>query len=672
MFSLPIELILVFATSLVFLIEPVILQLARRLGIMRQTKRLDRLTLLRTIKEASKSKLVPTLSGTADLDREMKGFYESRRSIMPSESLCAQTARAIQCQWPWLQSIHLASADLVDRHLNWLAGDIYLVHEWDLVELTPKLPDSLLASSHVDPLVYRWRPVDGAILLEKLSNMEPSSDPRRRSKSPETRKDSVSSLTGRAAGTEEQRRVQTSGCQMALPDHYHGQRSMLCVKWITPGQLLQLHARSSLLFYYTQMFPKLAVLYFVLLELLHTTGLIEPHRDTWALFSHVAESRLCWSRQSRRSSRSSLSRYALALMLAAYLFEVQRKRKSTYPGQDENENDSERSLLIGFLKAFSFADSSGASQSICVRPAANGDHLGELELVRFSSREQPWMLKVMDPIPCRAESCLSLRSALKITIEAVPGKNESKSIESELKGAEILRAYFGQLLAKLQSEQPEPSLCDLFQTRPSNHIDRTDKLSSRERDPPLPVEITNHLDHADFGAGFWAWVGKRLLVLAAILVAQNLVINYLEDVRTELQDQAHNDLAWMKRSFAYHQSGAAKFPTGETGSRAEGKSDPEPMVGETEVAAYDSANDEDGDDDHDEDDAILDSMAHMLLLSLMADGERTGEEDTELAELLEMLTGGKFGSTQAKRDEAEQPAELDSVDHDDNLDYAEL
>lgn len=664
MFSLSIELIIIFTSTLAFLLEFQLVKLAHRLGIVKQTKRLDRLTLANTIKGRRRtgSKWSLAVSAAVDLDREMKEFYESRRSIMPSESLCSQMALAIQRRWPWLEAVQLPCRDQIDRHLSWLAADLYLVHDWDLISLAPKLPCDLLPDT--EQLTYRWSTVDRAILLETLSKpllqtdylQTSASDGTKNQAKPAGKQQLDGSRGGRAEKLERVPR-QAAEIRTAPLDHYQDHGSMLCVKWITPGQLLQLHARSSLLFYYTQMFPNLATLYFVLLQLLQSRGIIEPHLDA-RVSSTEAQLGSSYGRPNGPSN-SSLSRYALFLMLAAYLFEEQHERESKGVKPGDKSAPSKRDQLVGFLRAFSFTDCNAQAQQISVEPMKDGHCLAELKLVRRPQADGSWLLRVLDPIAAQADCWKSFRTALWVPGELGSANDERCQLDSELERADDLSGHFNALLTKLQSKRAECSLADLFdpkQTSPSSVYEEA-SLSWASQ-----TAVTSHLDNkTDIN---WLWLAKRVLIVVALLIAQNIVINYLEELRTGVEEQAYNDLTRMKRSFTQQQQPKAF----ESSSARDGTHQAE--VGQSELVNAEAFLDDEAGDD--EDQAMLETMANLLLLGLMSDPSRTVEEDVQLNELLSLFTGAETQANQEHHDELDQASKVIEVRQDSGLDEAEL
>lgn len=576
------------------------MRFARRIGLARgPDKKLSRQNLVRAISSRSGS----ITNGLQRLESEMKEFYGMRRSmkssIMPSKSLSVKLQRAIQMKWPWLSGSHLTSFDPIDLYLNWLDIDLYLVYDWDLPALAPKLIP--LAALEPDiKLIQRNQSIDGTIWIEVFTKSQDY------------------------AGAH-----QADGSRQI--DYYQDERSVLRVKCITPGQLLRLGARSSLLFYYTQTFSQLASLYFVLQQLLDSAKLIEPAHLEQAGSNGVG---LRETKQGRL-----LSRYVLALMLAAYLFKVREQRSS------EGKPEAKLSLtdsLIGFLQTFS-GPLAGLSKPLCVRSAASGSSPADLELAertevgpKLQPGEADSRLVILDPITSKEEGLVSLKSALSPQMERQNLILPDTPIEE-------IGTFFAKLLAKLHSA--DCNLADLFiQGCQAGEAERQERAEGAAGDlgdeaEREPLTGSGSADR-DWQRGqreparLSRKLLRNILYLALFALVRIAVINYLEGLRGDIEDQARNDFAQLRRQLL----SPLEQPARQTGSE--------------------SWSPEAGRDGHlKADRQVMESLAQVLMLRLMeSQGVQTGGDDVNMAKLMSLL------AELADEVEHEDPDELEALE----------
>lgn len=592
--------------------------------------------------------------------------------------LLEETKQTIKAKWSWLL-LHAAMSD--PAQLDWLDYDLGLVADWDFPELAPKL-DTALNSV--------WRPTGYPALLlnrEELTLNPTSSETTttralihpssvNRKLLVEVRRSELQLADGSDNVIQQEIKQQARQQQQQdqqLKQHNGARINLfLHVKWITIDEFQLYTERSSLVFYYTQVYPQLSALYLIVSSLFEEAHLIESS-SSFSSFSSSSASfnfrrpslnnraRLldcCSSAQepnylgrsrdadNEQQRGQQLNRYALVLILAAYLAAAdkskdQRRRPANVGG---GGGESLLRSLVGFFRALGKPLTAGwrmsVRQSGSVRQWKEGCRLLEMsatqcarpqhQSVTKAKARPPGCLVVLDPVltlrHCRLSGYPDLEGHESNPLADAGASSANKPVDeldfpSSANLTESLSwpsSDLGRLLERLaayaeledgeeeeehalRSERPISGLFTLCADyhqhaleSPANQNAAAKQSNNSKLEAKLKrIELTKISDHVkesldeisdikqpsskvskDKTYPKQGWftillhepinrillqssqirrraprkVLTNILYIALFLLVRNLLLNHLEQMRSDLKDQARDDLVDLKHS----------------------------------------------------------------------------------------------------------------------------
>lgn len=551
----------------------------------------------------------------------------------------------IKAKWDWVLS-YTSISDPTDWQLNWLGYDLGLIADWDFPEIAPKFgcPSSELANVP-----------DESGKLEDLSYMEmkailSSSADRRILLAIRQREDKISKADRR----QDHRLKQQQICGKI--------NSFLHVKWMTVGEYHLYTMRSSLVFYYTQHYPDLTNLYLLISSLLEEAYLIESScvsqsrrvlpSLTRADFDHQESIDLNKNHHPAGpgvGDKPELDRYALILMLVAYL-------------ADESVSASGRArslsqYLAGFLAAYGKPLTEGwrvcVKQSCTIRQWQDGHR--HLELIKTQEVNRNSHLVVLDPI-------LSSDNSIALCDAGKPEMSRSANLTENFSQASKMGRLLVRLLDYLEGTEgcqknasPQRPLCGLFtlcangsskQPAPLVSGDRSDQNLNADR---IPANQHERLSGNPFmirnsRRGTTPKMLRNILFLAVFLLMRNLLLNYLERVRSDLKDQAREDLVDLKHALFETEPASSGNPFGH-------KTDMLDQEESLDTPDEGPANPQAGTGNREETSELLNDLYGMLLMQALS-----SQAGLDLKELMPLMAG-EDGPT-SESDEADQRTKI--------------
>lgn len=437
--------------------------------------------------------------GLADIDRELAEFCESQRRHLEAwqasrEPLLGLVERTMESKWPWV-TVHRAHQDPIDRQLNCMDCDLCLIDDWDFP--LPLKPEFALGSrvNGCTVEVVHSSPSERKFFLEIVA--------------PSTA----------AEGAE----------------HQEPHKSILCIKSKNRNELKLMEARSSLLFYYTQIHPELSNLYLVVVKLLESAKLIE--------------SCTLDNDDDDKYDQLKLDRYTLVIMLVAYLGSSQAKRVG-------RERHALANHLIAFLSTYAYPSGSNERTphtGICIRPTQK--RAGELEILDL--RDELQSLVVMDPIALVHGCKWTWIDATTTTTEGATLTNLTQKLPAltliRVRGlftdlSERLKCLSSDL--DLDDEQGTNRQCGVFARETFSKV----HAKSSGDDAALGRALAEL--RPQLGAGntkrrrlFRQRMLHNLLYLALFFLIRNQLVGYLDSVRFGLQGHLREDMVQLKHSF---------------------------------------------------------------------------------------------------------------------------